>query len=279
MLGFFSKYVFLGAAQRRLFQCGPAILTYHRVGKPPRRAPDPFLYDTATELDAHLTRATQAGLKLVSLSEALGNGRMQQDCLAVTFDDGCVSVLEQALPVLQKHKVRAIQFIVAGRIGGINDWDLSKDDVPERLMDKAQIRDWLAAGMEIGSHSVNHRNLRKLKPADAREEIFSSKARLEDTFGVPIHHFAFPYGGWRKSDLRDLVRQAGYESAVTTEFGVGAASADLVQEAGYQSSCTADFGVSSNASELWSLKRITPLTAPELIHKVLHRFLRKVRGL
>jgi peptidoglycan/xylan/chitin deacetylase (PgdA/CDA1 family) len=279
MLGLFSKYVYLGAAQRRLFQHGPAILTYHRIGKAPPGAPDPFLYDTARELDAHLTRAQEAGLKLVSLGEAVHQGNLRQGCLAVTFDDGCVSVLQEALPVLQKHKVRAIQFIVSGRIGGLNDWDLSKNDVPERLMDKEQIRDWLAAGMEIGSHSHSHRNLRKLKSSEAREEIFGSKARLEDVFGVAIHHFAFPYGGWRRSEVRDLVKQSGYESAVTTAFGVGSASADLTREAGYQSACTADFGVSMDGAELWSLRRITPLTGPELVHKVFHRLMRKVRGL
>ena len=255
MLGALTKYVFLGSAQRRLYQRGPAILTYHRIGRPPPGVPDPFLYDTAADLDAHLTRAKNAGLRVVSLGEATGGGKPQPNTLAVTFDDGCVSVLEEALPVLRRHQVRAIQFIVAGRIGGLNEWDLSKDDVPTPLMDAGQIREWLAAGQEIGSHTLTHRNLRKVSPAEAREEIAGSKQRLEDMFGVPVRHFAFPYGGWRVPHVREIVHEAGYVSACTTEFGV-----------------------SQTETDRWNLRRITPLTDVQLLQKIWHRVQRTARG-
>ena len=254
MLGLLTKYVFLGAAQQRLYKRGPAILMYHRVGTPPADATDPFLYDQAAELDHHLTEAKRAGLRFVSLAEATAGGRPQPNTLAVTFDDGCLSTFKEALPVLVKHKVRAIQFIVAGRIGGLNEWDISKDDVPTPLMDAGQIREWLAAGQEIGSHTITHRNLRKVKLADARREIFDSKKQLEDRFGVPINHFAFPYGGWRESSVRELVKEAGYQSA-----------------------CVTDFGVSGSPDELWNLRRISPLTDAQLLQKIWHRGLRRTR--
>jgi peptidoglycan/xylan/chitin deacetylase (PgdA/CDA1 family) len=256
MLGDFTSYVFLGSAQRRLFQHGPAILTYHRMGVPPGLVPDPFLYATASELDWHLTEARAAGLRLGSLCEAMAGGMPRPNTLAVTFDDGCLSVLREALPVLAKHKVSAVQFIVAGRIGGLNEWDLSKDDVPTPLMDPGQIREWIAAGQEIGSHTMTHKNLRKVAPAVAREEIVASKKKLEDMFGVPVRHFAFPYGGWRVPQIRELLQQAGYSSACTTEFGV-----------------------SESAEELWNLRRITPLVESQLVHKIWHRAWRKMRGL
>jgi len=254
MLGLLTKYVFLGAAQQRLYERGPAILMYHRVGTPPDDAPDPFLYDTASELDRHLTEARRAGLRFVSLAEATAGGRPQPKTLAVTFDDGCLSTLIEALPVLVKHKVRATQFIVSGRIGGLNEWDISKDDVPTPLMNAAQIREWLAAGQEIGSHTVTHRNLRKVKPEAARTEIFDSKKQLEDLFGVPVNHFAFPYGGWSESSVRELVKEAGYHAA-----------------------CVTDFGVSGSPDELWNLRRISPLTDSQLLQKVWHRGLRRSR--
>jgi peptidoglycan/xylan/chitin deacetylase (PgdA/CDA1 family) len=119
MLGWMTKYVFLGSRQRRLYPLGPVILTYHRVGPAPVGVPDPFLYDSVADLDGHLTAAKASGLRLVSLGEAVGGGRLQPNTLAVTFDDGCQSVFREALPVLLRHKVRAMQFIVAGRIGGL----------------------------------------------------------------------------------------------------------------------------------------------------------------
>ena len=255
MLGCFTKYVFLGWVQRHLYRRGPAILTFHRAGRAPSWAPDPFLYNTAKDLDWYLTQAREAGLHLVSLDGATAGGKPQPNTLAVTFDDGCVSVLEEALPVLARHKVRAIQFIVAGRIGGLNEWDLCKDDVPSPLMDTGQIRAWLAAGQDIGSHSMTHCNLRKVKPAQARIEIFDSKKRLEDTFGVPIRHFAFPYGGWRVPQVRELLQEGGDVSACTTEFGVSQSEADL-----------------------WSLRRITPMTETQLVRKIWHRIMRYSRA-
>lgn len=253
MLGLLTKYVFLGAAQRQLYRNGPVILMYHRIGNPPADAPDPFLYDTAEEFDGHLTQAKLAGLHFVSLAEAIANGKPQPNTAAVTFDDGCLSTFTDALPILVKHKVRATQFIVAGRIGGLNEWDISKDDVPTRLMDASQIREWLAAGQDIGSHTVTHRNLRKVALHEARGEIVDSKKQLEDLFGVAIDHFAFPYGGWRESGVREVVRDAGYRAAVVT-----------------------DFGVSGSTNDLFSLRRISPLTDRQLIEKVWHRGWRKI---
>lgn len=256
MLGHFTKYVFLGPAQQKLYKSGPVILMYHRVGTPPDDAPDPFLYDTAADVDRHLTLAKQAGLRLVSLGEAMADGNPQPNTLAITFDDGCLSTLTEALPVLVKHKARAVQFIVSGHIGRLNDWDLCKDDVPTPLMNEGQIREWLAEGQEIGSHTSTHRNLKTVTPEVAREEIHASKKQLEDLFGIPIRHFAFPYGGWDVSIVREEVRKAGYESACITEFGV-----------------------SNSINERWNMRRISPLTEAQLLSKIWHRLRRKVTGL
>lgn len=256
MLGRFSKYVFLGRVQRKLYQRGLLILTYHRIGPPPDHAPDPFLYDTDDELDAHLTALKQAGLRLAPFTEVLSGGPIAPGTATVTFDDGCLCALEKAVPILARHKVRAIQFVVAGRIGGRNDWDLPKEDVPERLMDLAQIREWIAAGHAVGSHTITHRNLKTLSPPEAREEICGSKKMLEDLLGVPVRHFCYPYGGWQSPTIRDLVGESGYLSACTTSFGVARPDQDR-----------------------WTMPRITPLPTWRLIEKVWHRARRKLQGL
>jgi peptidoglycan/xylan/chitin deacetylase (PgdA/CDA1 family) len=170
----------------------------------------------------------------------------------LTFDDGFANVLENALPVLSSHRCRAIQFLVADRLGQFNDWDVAKGDVPERLMDATQVRDWLGAGMAIGSHSLTHRNLRRLDPASAREEIMGSKKALEDRFGLEIKHFCYPYGSWDE-------RVLGW-----------------VAEAGYATACTLRFGVNSASTPPFELRRIYPLSSRELLAKVRHRLARKL---
>ena len=255
MLGWFSKYVFLGRAQRKLCEHGLLILTYHRFGVAPPRAPDPFLYETPQDLDAHLTAVRQAGLRLVPFTELLGGGPLATKAATVTIDDGCVNTLEHAVPVFAKHKVRAIQYFVAGRLGGRNDWDLPKEDVPERLMDVAQIREWIAAGHDVGSHTITHRNLKTLSLPEAREEILGSRKMLEDLLGVPVLHFCFPYGGWKLPAILDLVAEAGYLSA-----------------------CTTRFDIAKPDQNRWTMPRVTPLPARRLIAKAWHRARRKLRG-
>jgi peptidoglycan/xylan/chitin deacetylase (PgdA/CDA1 family) len=151
-----------------------------------------------------------------------------------------------------RERFFAIQFLVAGYLGGVNEWDVRKGDVPESLMDASQVRDWIAAGHEIGSHSMTHANLRHLSLDKAREEILGSKKVLEDLFGNPVRHFSFPFGSWNPA-LRDLVIEAGYTSASTMEFGA----------------CDAE-------TSRFELKRIIPLSKCQTFFKIVHRLSHRV---
>lgn len=143
----------------------------------------------------------------------------------LSFDDGFESVLRHGAPLLEKHGFRAIQFLVAGNLGKINDWETSEGEAEERLMDPVGVREWLAAGNEIGSHTITHPRLTQIPPDAALEEIASSKKRLEDEFGVPIRHFCYPFGDHDERTV-DLVRSAGYVTASTTIPGLNQPTTD-----------------------------------------------------
>lgn len=72
----------------------------------------------------------------------------------------------------------------------------------------------------IGSHSMHHFPLQVLAEQEAHKEISQSKAILEARLGHEVGHFAYPFGERREAGLRDfaLVRQSGYQTAVTTRF-------------------------------------------------------------
>jgi peptidoglycan/xylan/chitin deacetylase (PgdA/CDA1 family) len=142
--------------------------------------------------------------------------------VALTFDDGFRNVWEHALEPLAAHKFIATQFLVANFIGRLNQWEIREGEVHEPLMDAAQVRDWLKAGHRIGSHSLSHPYLTRLSRRDAREEILTSKKKLEDTFGVAVEDFCYPYGNWNET-VRDIVIEAGYRSACATDFGINTA--------------------------------------------------------
>lgn len=251
MLHWLTPLVFLGAAQRKLCERGLLIFSWHRIGYPPAGTRDPFLYDMPERFDAQLAELAQCGCQAVTLSPVTRQGTDLRRKVALTFDDGFLSVLNHGLPVLVRRKLTAMQFLVADLLGKTNEWDVRKGDTPERLMDVSQVREWLAAGMEIGSHSMTHRNLRRLPIAEAREEIAASKKKLEDLFAVEVRHFSYPYGSWNEQ-LRDLTGEAGFQTASTM-----------------------DFGVNDSATPVLALKRVFPLSSAELLRKVRHRLLRK----
>jgi len=72
---------------------------------------------------------------------------------------------------------------------------------------------------EVGSHSVSHQRLQELPQHAALEEIAESRSALRNMLGVPIEHFAYPFGQFSAETVA-LVRRAGYASAVTVLRGV-----------------------------------------------------------
>jgi peptidoglycan/xylan/chitin deacetylase (PgdA/CDA1 family) len=95
-------------------------------------------------------------------------------------------------------------------------------------MDESQVREWLAAGHQIGAHTCTHPRLSQLSDAQANEEISASRKKLEDRFGLPVEHFAYPYGDYNERTV-ELVRQAGFETAVTMHRGVNLPNTPLFE--------------------------------------------------
>jgi len=227
------------------FQTGVPILTYHKVGPRPFGARLKGLYVKPSRFKKQMEELSTASYKTICPADAAIHSLSNvPHRIAITFDDGYLDVLENALEHLVAHHFQAIQFLPANLIGKRNEWDLGEGEVPEKLMDVAQVREWLAAGQWIGAHTLSHCRLSSLSIQAAKEEIFASKKKLEDTFGVPVEHFCYPYG-----DCNDAVRS-------------------LVQEAGYHSACLTQFGINTPDTDCFSLKRIT-VRYPSLSFKAL----------
>jgi peptidoglycan/xylan/chitin deacetylase (PgdA/CDA1 family) len=209
---------------RRFFQGGLPVLTYHKLGPIPSGARLKALYLRRELFGKQLLELKNAGYQTGSLDN-LRDLLQERSRIVLSFDDGFVNSLEQGLEPLAEHGFSAIQFVVAKMIGRTNDWDLKEGEASEPLMDLSQLRDWLAAGHQVGSHTLSHPWLTRIFPAAAREEIFASKKALEDRLGIPILHFCYPYGDWNEA-VRDLVGEAGYLTASTTEAGVNQGGQD-----------------------------------------------------
>jgi len=104
-------------------------------------------------------------------------------------------------------------------------------DLPTDLMMSVEQLRALAAtpGVTVGGHTRTHPILATLSPAQARDEIEGGKQDLEAMLQRELTLFAYPNGkfgrDYRVQDA-ELVRDAGFEAAVATDWGTLDASTD-----------------------------------------------------
>ena len=124
----------------------------------------------------------------------------------LTFDDGHASDYTQAFPVLRELGMRATFFVVPTLVDtpGHVRWD--------------QLREMVAAGMEVGSHSLTHPFVDGLDPAGLRREFGESKCMIEDRLGMAVRSASLPRG-WGARHLEAVLCELGYRAFCTSRVG------------------------------------------------------------
>jgi peptidoglycan/xylan/chitin deacetylase (PgdA/CDA1 family) len=203
------------------------ILCYHNVTEPPGSARFKLLYVSPDKFDRQMWMMRRLGLRGVSVGEGVrrlndGNSR---GCVALSFDDGYADTLTTAAPLLKRYGFTATCYVVSGALGTYNRWDAEYLQERKTLMTREQVEQWVSAGMEVGSHTSSHPRLHQLHKEQALQEINESRTTLCNLLGAPVEHFAYPFGQFADETV-ELVRHAGYLSAVTVLHGVARASDD-----------------------------------------------------
>jgi peptidoglycan/xylan/chitin deacetylase (PgdA/CDA1 family) len=182
------------------------IILYHRIGKSPIDSqyyvpPEKFEEQMKLLHDWEYTV-----IPIETLVNAIEKGAdLPPRPVIITFDDGDISVYETAFPILQKYGLTGVVYIVNNYMG------------TEGYMSAEQIKELVAAGWEVGSHSRSHRDLTKLEPAIQRAEIVEAREVLQEALGVPVQTFAYPFG-IMNSSVGSYVHFAGYIAAMGLGF-------------------------------------------------------------
>jgi peptidoglycan/xylan/chitin deacetylase (PgdA/CDA1 family) len=188
----------------------PAILMYHSIAP---YEDDPYEITIRPEVFArHMRWLRRTGWRCTSVRELLEAQRTgtARRLVGLTFDDGYADFIDYALPVLQRHGFSATMFVPAGRLGGNNDWDPNGPRKPVLTVD--QLLSLAEAGIEIGSHGVQHLSLPNSSVLDVASEIGYSRKILRDLIGDEVPGFCYPYGHIDQQSI-DLVQEAGYSYA------------------------------------------------------------------
>jgi peptidoglycan/xylan/chitin deacetylase (PgdA/CDA1 family) len=193
------------------------ILLYHHIGF--SQAEDSAYYVSPEAFDQQMNILYQWGYRTVSvelLARAIQEGaEMPPKPILLTFDDGSATTYSTALPIMQRYGFTGVSYIVYYTIGLTH------------YMNVDQIRALHAAGWEIGSHSLSHKDL-TIPPYRQEDEIVQSRRMLATRLGVPILSFAYPFGAYDESSL-GYVRFAGYTAAM----GLGNDSAQRAENLFY----------------------------------------------
>ena len=128
--------------------------------------------------------------------------------IILTFDDGYIDHYESAFPILKSYGLQATFFIITGHID---------EGYPEHL-NWEQIIEMAAAGMEIGSHSKHHLDLRNKGFDYLVYELLGSYQTLMSELGDPPLSFSYPSGFYDTAAIQ-VVRSIPYRIAVSTEPG------------------------------------------------------------
>ena len=181
------------------------VITYHRIGE-------------GADASCVSRAAFRAQMRLLASSCTVvaptGNGvddRAASDAarVRITIDDGYISGLDAAAPVLAELELPAAFFIPTDAIGK-----------PGRLR-KLDIRNLSDAGFSIGSHSCTHRSMGALSAAECRRECVESRRVLEDITGRAVDMFAYPFGTLVdvSPPSEQAIAAAGYKWAFTSQHG------------------------------------------------------------
>ncbi|MBI9103150.1 MAG: polysaccharide deacetylase family protein [Spirochaetales bacterium] len=114
---------------------------------------------------------------------------------SLTFDDGTLDHYLAAFPIMEEYNLKGTFFLmVKGRESGIwNDYGSER-----QLMSWKQAGQMGRAGHEIGSHSVNHLDLRATEKKEdgidiLNHEFYGSREEIEKNTNSKITAFAWPY--------------------------------------------------------------------------------------
>lgn len=195
------------------------VLMYHRLGAPRLGSIVAGQYVAPALFRSQLGYLSARGWSCSALGDFTKPQRDAGKKFAVTFDDGYASVYQRAFPSLVERGMTATVYVVAGAIGGYNEWDRAAGDKREPMMTEVQIKEMSEHGFEIGSHTLTHPHLSALGDNDLARELLDSKHKLEDIIGREVVSFSYPYGDFDHR-VADAVQAAGYLNAVSTKLGV-----------------------------------------------------------
>ncbi len=118
----------------------------------------------------------------------------------LTFDDTDLEQYTVALPEMKKYGFKGVFFIMTVSLNRPN------------YMTREQVKTLADEGHEIGSHTWDHRNVKKYTAEDWVTQIEKPTKQLTAITGKPVRYFAYPFGLWNPEAIPEL-KKRGFTGA------------------------------------------------------------------
>lgn len=191
------------------------ILAYHSVARGPRRDDPTFLQVRTDRFQQQVELLLEARYSFVTVAEfasRIGPDGPPPGLASLSFDDGVRDNHAVVLPLLRSYGIPATIYVTTGMIAGTYPW--MDGDVP--MMSEEEIRDLVAAGVEIGAHTVTHPDMSLLDREGCLREMVDSRAELERITGQAVQTFAYPFCRYGDAAVA-AAGEAGFRAAVTCD--------------------------------------------------------------
>jgi peptidoglycan/xylan/chitin deacetylase (PgdA/CDA1 family)/glycosyltransferase involved in cell wall biosynthesis len=194
--------VYQSARMRKAVPAFMPVLMYHKIPDLPP-ASRHQIYVTRENFEKHLAYFNKRGFMPITFVDYLQFAAGERPLsefprrpIVLTFDDGYTDNYTNLLPLMRQYGYRGVMYLLGDFDLRYNRWDADFDPSEPRadIMDAAQKQEFVAAGWEIGAHTMSHPRLTTLPLAEATAEIQRSKASLEAALHTQVVSFAYPYG-------------------------------------------------------------------------------------
>ncbi len=182
-------------------------LIYHHVASdtPPSTSISP------EDFRGHLEYLRDNQFTVMKLDEMVEKLQQRQPlpdrAIAITFDDGYISIYETAFPMLQEFGMPFTLFVSTEPI----------DREQRNFMSWDQIREMSDAGVQIANHLVTHPYMLNRAEAEndqewlqrLREELLEAEATSERETGQSHRYLAYPYGEFDPA-IKHMIAEEGF---------------------------------------------------------------------
>jgi peptidoglycan/xylan/chitin deacetylase (PgdA/CDA1 family) len=200
----------------------PPVIQYHKIDKPGRGTlvrggftpPQRFARQMVFLKKRGFVFYTASGL----IEYFLEHDEFPENGIAVTLDDGWQDNYTNAFPVLQELGLVATVYIVPSCLGERSTKAVAEGESVREHLSRDQVLEMSRAGIEFGSHSLNHRLLHELPREEVVLEVEEAKRQIEELTQQECKTFAYPAGHYNQQAQR-VIRDAGHIAAFSTSYG------------------------------------------------------------